>query len=265
MKLVLTLIALWCFAAPGFAQAPIEPALPATSGCGDTLLISADSYDFTNARGGGSGAFDWIHCATPSLGYSFGASAHSVADSRWVLSHAGITLRPRPELIFYANANLGSGDSAAGNFDYFTSTVGVIAKTAERLYLKAEHQSFHIGITRGDLLRVTGIVTLFPAVTAEIGVARSIDGSLAIRSNSVRFDWDAGSARPFAGVAHGRQIPQAFEAAAGASTPTFTTREWFAGVTVPFKRCDWIVAFGAQRGEATSRRTITSALKFSFK
>lgn len=269
MKFAAALAVLACVTTPAFAQAPIVPAVPggvpATSGCSDALLISADAYDFTNAPGGHSGALDWIHCHSSSLGYTLGASAHAVADSRWRLARASVTLRPRTELIFYANANAGSGNTAGSDFDYLSLTDGVMAKVAERLYLKAEHQFFHIGAVRGNLLRAAGIFTLLPTVTAEINVARSFNSNLAIRSSGVRLDWDAGNARPFAGAAQGRQIPQAFEAAAGVASPDFTTRQWFAGVTVPLRRCDWIIAFDYQRGEATSRRTVTSALKFSFK
>lgn len=273
MKRAAALALLVGFAAPGFAQAPIEPSQPtqlpapqpAPNGCGDALLVSVDAYDFTNARGGGSGTFEWIHCDSVKLAYSLGASAHSVADSKWQLARAGGTFRPRPELILYANSQVGSGDTAGSDFDYLLLTDGLIAKVTERLYVKTEHQLFHIGTSRGNVLRLAGILSLAPAVTAEISEARSFDSNLAIRIHSVRLDWDAGAARPFVGAAGGRQIPQAFEAAAGTASADFTSRQWFTGVSVPFKRCDWIVAFDYQRGAATSRRTFTSALKFALR
>ena len=277
MKLAATvaLAVLWGVALCAFAETraermePIEPTLPgglrAIGGCGDALLISTDTYHFTNASGGHSGEFDWIHCDSPAFGYTLGTSTHAVADSRWQLARVGITLRPRAELIFYVNANAGAGNTAGNNFDYVSLTDGAIIKTAEQLHLKVEHQFFRIGAVRGNLLRVAGIVALLPTVTAEISVARSFAGNLLIRSNAVRVDWDTGSARPFAGAALGRQIPQAFEAASAAASPDFTNRQWFAGATVPFGRYDWIVAIDNQRGEATSRRTVTVALKFTFK
>lgn len=258
---VLVGCALSCFAQP--AIAPPQP-VPARSGCGDALVVTADVSDLTNAPGGHAGTVEWIHCHSLKLSYSLGLSVHSVADANWRLARGGATFRPRPELILYANVNSGSGDSAGRNFKYLTLTNGLIVKADEPLYLKIEHQFFDIGAVRGNLLRLAGIVTLMPAVIAEISVARSIDSNVSIRSSMVRIDWDAGAARPFAGAARGRQIPQAFEVVAGTDSPDFSTRQWFTGITVPFREYEWIVAFDNQRGQTSSRRTITSALRSRF-
>ena len=236
------------------------------SGCGDAILLTGESYDFSSTTAGGhGGAVDWLHCASSRWSTSAGLAAYSVADTRWQVGKAGATFRYWPDLTAYASVTAGAGDSGSRGFNYFSSSEGVIVKVEDGIYLKTEHQYFDIDSLHGNLIKIGLQVQLAPAASFELIAGRSIGGNLKSEYGGGRLDVETGKGRVFVGAATGRFAPRVFDVATGVRLPDSISRQWYGGASIPLGGIDVIVAYDSQTVENVRRQTLTTALKFPFK
>jgi hypothetical protein len=230
--------------------------------CSDAVILFADKYDIAQTRGGGGGGFDTIYCGATGNVYTAGAATYAVADSRWTIAKAGLSLQPRANYWLSADVNAGSGSNDAGIFDYVTIREGITAKAFERFFAKAEHQYLNVAGERGNVVKLAGIAQPLPSMLVEVGAAKSWGGNLNARYYTGRMDWVESRWRGFLGYTHGRTTPLAVDVFTGTRLPDAISRQWFVGVIVAVSRGEIGFAFDELRSEVSRRRTWTVTFKW---
>jgi hypothetical protein len=250
-------------ASNALAQAPRPEKLES---CAEAMLFAYESYDLGDgiARGNG-GSADWIHCASSRVITTLGGGAYSIAGNRWAFGKFGASLQARNDLWFYGDANVGSGRSPEGSFDYLTVHDGVTVKPLDRVFAKLEHQYVRIAGDHGNVVKAAVVVQPLPPLLVELGGAWSAGGNLGTRSATARLDWVESGWRGFVGYSHGRIVPQVVDIATGTRLPDTTTREWFGGATVVFACGELSLAFDELRTDKrTRRRTLSLGWRWIF-
>lgn len=255
------LLAAACACATSVGAAPEAPRPELAAECRAALLFSAEHHDLAAANGRGS-LVDYLGCARGGSSYALGAADFSVADGRWRYGKAGGVLRIAEGQWLAIEVKGGSGDNAAGAFDYFTVTDSYTVRAASALYTRIEHQFLDIDRDRGNLVKIAATLVPLERASVEIAATRSFDATFDTRQTSVRIDWIGDAWRLFAGGARGRSIPQVFELAAGLRPSPSTTRQEFAGIVLALAGAELGLLYDTQRTGASRRNTVTATLRW---
>ncbi len=243
------------------AQAPGPERL---EGCHDALLASGEQYRIASSSGS-SQALDWIGCLASGAAYTAGAAHYDVAGSRWNIGRGSYATQWGEDRWLAADLAAGSGRNAGGSFDYFTLRDSFTWRFAARWFARLEHQYVDIASDHGNLVKAAASTLVGKNLLLELAGTRSIGGNLGTRGVSGRAEWVDGAGRWYAGVAHVRATPQAVDLITGARPPNAVTREAFLGGALTFAWGELHAAYDEQRTASIRRRTLSAALRWTFR
>ncbi len=210
---------------------------PRDAGRRDVLYVSGriDAFD-TGATGGGGG-LEWLHPVTERGAFTVGGFAFSYPDSRWSYGRlGGHYFLLKDTTLVTAEANVGAGEDARGDFTYQIYKLGLSqALIDKRLYVTVENLYIRVARVEENLLNVGAIVYPIPALSARVNYYLSTAGNVSSSWLVGRLDWSVGRGTLIGGFALGHATPEQFNIIT-ATRRAVRTEAVFAGVSLPIGR-----------------------------
>ncbi|HEX8255865.1 MAG TPA: hypothetical protein VF846_22185 [Thermoanaerobaculia bacterium] len=203
----------------------------------DALVVSADVNRLRDGSGGGISAL-WIH---PRGNDTFiaGATFLSLPQTRWAYATLGDTRRLSARTTVNAEANLGSGSDARGDFRYILLRAGATRELIARtLYGEAEWLQSDVARQQDGIARIGGTWLPIEPLTLRASIYESIFGDSDTSLATIRADYDLGPLTAIAGTTTGTAIPALLQQP---GTQGSRVRELFAGVTVDNAGRPWTI------------------------
>jgi opacity protein-like surface antigen len=157
----------------------------------------------------------------------------------------------------YAEAHVGSGDTAGEPFDYTNVAAGLLTAPTSWLTVQLEERYIDIQPSRGHLPKLGLTFHVSPALLASVSYAHSFGGNLDTRLGTARVDYVGQRFSWLLGAAYGPVAPRVLNLIGQTVGPAKTLREGFIGAGKTFGRSDWQLIADYQDLEGFKRTTIT--------
>jgi hypothetical protein len=226
----------------------------------DRLVFSANGSTLTGDHGGGGAAATWLRQFDSGDLLGLGAEYETIYNSHWTLgSFNGVLAlgQSAPKTSLYAEAHVGSGDTAGEPFKYTNIAGGVIAVPAPWLTVQLEERYIDIQPSRGNLPKLGLGFHLSAAWLASVSYAQSFGGNLDTKLGTARIDYAGAHFSWLLGVAYGPVAPRVLNLIGQTVGPAKTLKEGFIGAGTTFGRTDWQLIGDYQDLEGFRRTTIT--------
>ncbi len=229
----------------------------------DRLLFSANGSALTGDNGdhGGGGALaTWLRQFDSGSLIGLGAEYETIYNSHWTLGNLNGALalgQLAVKTSLYAEAHLGSGETAGEGFRYTNVAGGVITAPASWLSVQLEERYIDIQPTHGNLPKLGLTFHLSPAVLTSVSYAQSFGGNLGTKLGTARVDYAAPRFSWLLGAAYGPVAPRVLNLIGQTVGPVKTLKEGFVGAGRTFGRTDWQLIGDYQDLEGFRRTTIT--------
>lgn len=227
----------------------------------DSLIVAGQFDRITGAARGGGGAVDWVRTRADGTTLTAGIAHYALGGSEWTLARGGGALRFDDRVIVQGEASAGGGRADGASFSYLVLVARLHYRLASAAYLGLEERYIDIAATHGHLPKVSALIVASPALSADIGYARSAGGNLDTEFATARIDWQTRTARLFGGFVRGRIAPTVVNVDVGAGAPSKALREWFLGIAVPVSRIELTVSTDTIKLTDVRRQIVTVGVR----
>lgn len=203
----------------------------------DALVVSADVNRLRDGSGGGISAL-WIH---PRGNDTFvaGATFLSLPQTRWAYATLGDTRRLSARTSVNAEANLGAGNDARGDFRYVLLRAGATRELVPRmLYGEAEWLQSDVARQQDGIARIGATWLPREPLTLRASLYQSVFGDSDTSLGTIRADYDLGRLTAIAGATAGSAVPALLQQPGTAAS---RVRELFGGVAFDNAGRRWTV------------------------
>ena len=224
---------------------------------GNGSALSGDNGD----HGGGGASAQWITQSASGNLLGLGAEYETIYNSHWTLGNFNGLLalgQSRVKTSLYAEAHLGSGDTAGVPFHYTNVAGGLISAVTSWLSVQLEDRYIDVQPSRGHLPKVG--LAFHPAteILASLSYAQSFGGNLDTKLGTARLDHVGPHFSWLVGVAYGPVAPIVLGVIGGQTVGSVRkVKEGFLGAGKSFGRTDWQLIGDYQDLEGFKRTTIT--------
>ena len=237
--------------------------MPGAAGADDRLLFSGNGSALSGDNGdhgGGGASAAWLHQFGSGNLIGVGAEYETIYNSHWTLGNFNGTLAlgARPaKTSLYAEAHLGSGETAGEGFRYTNAAGGLITALTPWLSLQLEERYIDIQPSHGNLPKIGLSFRLATALLASLSYAQSFGGNLGTKLGTARLDYAGPRFSWLLGGAYGPVAPRVLNLIGQTVGPVKTLKEGFLGAGKSFGRTDWQLIGDYQDLEGFKRTTIT--------
>jgi hypothetical protein len=253
----------WALAAadPQGSDAAAAATAPVPSATNDRLLFSGNGSWLTGPHGGGGGSITWLRGFASGNLFGLGAEYQTLYNSHWTLGNVNGALTFMPggiKTTLYAEAHLGTGDTAGVSFHYTNVAGGFITTPAAWLSVQLEERYIDVQPSRGHLPKVGLTFRLAPALIAAVSYAQSFGGNLDTKLGTARLDYSGTHFSWLIGGAYGPTSPIVLNFIGGQQTAfARKLKEGFVGAGKTFGPTDWLLIGDYQDLEGFKRTTVT--------
>ena len=233
---------------------------PAVAATDDRLVFSANGSTLSGDHGGGGAAATWLRQFAGCSLVGLGAEYQTIYNSHWTLGNFDGALALGGESAktsLYAEAHLGSGDTAGEPFHYTNVAGGIITTPVHWLSVQLEERYIDIQPSRGNLPKLGLAFHVSPTLLASVSYAQSFGGNLDTKLGTARLDYAGASFSWLLGGAYGPVAPRVLNLIGATVGPAKTLKEGFIGAGKSFGRTDWQLIGDYQDLEGFKRTTIT--------
>ncbi len=226
----------------------------------DKLVSSVNGMTLSGDHGGGGGAATWLRQFDSGSLLGLGAEYQQIYNSHWTLGYFTGALRLAQSSVktsLYAEAHLGSGDTAGEAFHYTNVAGGFISALTPWFSLQLEERYIDIQPSRGNLPKLGLSFGIAPTLLASLSYAQSFGGNLDTKLGTARLDHAGTQFSWLVGGAYGPVAPGVLNLIGQAVGPAKTLKEGFIGAGKSFGPADWQLIGDYQDLEGFKRTTVT--------